>query len=749
MSWLSGIAKGAEALLDKVDQTAASALQKDNSSNLLFTETPTEEAQNGGTSQESGNVQKNVDISHPQTAAKEADQISRPLSGSSAFSKGIAHYRSSSASIIKSKSDEQLFDFLNSASSMSDVSKRKSLPLTSTPIKSKQLANRTTAGVESKENVEEKALSTANDAEKSLEPSHEDVVDHAKNVTELDNQSLPASGDTEDGAVVRQSAVVPKIDSRKSEQKEVNDRISNLQLENKLLKSEISSLNEELAGALRSAKNYHTDTRHLEEKLEHAQSQMMRQDKMVKSIQENEKDLAEALKAKDSQLAVLRVRMEESDEELRNKNELISQLTSENERILKDHSDSTGLQSVALDTFKDKLEEREKELLQAKAEQDNAQEELMQLRSRLQNEQHQMAESVRSLQLKLNEEKGKTRELEHSLRLSKDATETAQKDLKEYKDKATRILQAKEKLITSLKQGTAGNDPSSVVFTEMEEIRHDRDLLREELSQSKYKYEQLKSDLFDIEQQNQVESEEQQQLIDNLEKSLEDEKQKREHCEDQLKRQSEEFRILKDDTQRHRLKSSVLIQERETEIQRLTQQIKLKSSTSNSQEELENRIRSLTDNLIQKQTLIETLSTEKSSLSLQLERLEQQYRDVQHNLSKSNLHSRNTHHIDFDESDEANQNSRSIASIMPLPVTRSHRWKNTVNVIDKFSHSHIQVAGEACRLAEKKKTACPSSFFLDVWIYDHPSLKEAQMKKKRRDEEHKQRWQNLKFPTSS
>ncbi len=29
MSWLSGIAKGAEALLDKVDQTAASALQND------------------------------------------------------------------------------------------------------------------------------------------------------------------------------------------------------------------------------------------------------------------------------------------------------------------------------------------------------------------------------------------------------------------------------------------------------------------------------------------------------------------------------------------------------------------------------------------------------------------------------------------------------------------------------------------------------------------------------------------------
>lgn len=43
---------------------------------------------------------------------------------------------------------------------------------------------------------------------------------------------------------------------------------------------------------------------------------------------------------------------------------------------------------------------------------------------------------------------------------------------------------------------------------------------------------------------------------------------------------------------------------------------------SPSQEELENRVHAITDNLIQKQTLIERLSTEKNSLSLQLERLE-------------------------------------------------------------------------------------------------------------------------------
>ncbi len=76
------------------------------------------------------------------------------------------------------------------------------------------------------------------------------------------------------------------------------------------------------------------DSRHLEQKLEHAQSQNLQQDKIMSSFQEQERDLNELLKAKDSQLAVLRVRMQEADEELKSKRELVDKLSSENERYL-------------------------------------------------------------------------------------------------------------------------------------------------------------------------------------------------------------------------------------------------------------------------------------------------------------------------------------------------------------------------------------------------------------------------------
>lgn len=51
-------------------------------------------------------------------------------------------------------------------------------------------------------------------------------------------------------------------------------------------------------------------------------------------------------------------------------------------------------------------------------------------------------------------------------------------------------------------------------------------------------------------------------------------------------------------------------------------QLLAKSYTTTSEAELEKRVRALTESLIQKQTVIEALSTEKSSLVLQLERLE-------------------------------------------------------------------------------------------------------------------------------
>ncbi|XP_065067358.1 golgin subfamily A member 5-like [Rhopilema esculentum] len=664
MSWFSDLAKGAEALLEKVDQQTASALQKEQERAVPSVPTTI-------SLESTKDENAHREISSIGTDSKSLPEATKSTSFST---KSVA--RSSSASNVKKKTDEQLFEFLNSGQGLASGSDKKMPPLTSTPIKPKLQYSQ-------KQPMEQEKPTMPSTKVPEVTKSDDIATELPKTSERTEKKDMDTvAKKSEDSA----SAIgeVDNVHPIKSDGEGRHDRVSNLQLENRLLKGEIASLNEELANALKRVKISEEGVAHLEAKLEHAQNQMLQQDRIVRGTEEKEKDLNEALNAKDSQLAVLRVRMQEADEELASKRELVMKLTTENQRILKDHTDSTGLQSVALDSFKDKLEEKEKEYQQVQTDFNKAQSEIMELREKLQKEQLQMAESVKSLQLKLSEEKGRIKDLDQNLRSSKDAADSAQRDLKEYKDKATRILQAKEKLINSLKQGAAGSDAPQIVFTELEEIRQERDFLREELQQSKYKLEQMKVELYEVEQQSQSEAEEQQQQVDSLEKSLIEEREKRQHFEEELSKSKQEVILSKEDLHRQMTRSSTALEERDAEIKRLNHQISLKTSMSPSQEELENRVHAITDNLIQKQTLIERLSTEKNSLSLQLERLEQQYRDVQQHLTKSNAHLRHNHsHFDVEDGDEVHASS--LASIMPSGVTQSRRWKNTVNVIDKFS----------------------------------------------------------------
>lgn len=67
-------------------------------------------------------------------------------------------------------------------------------------------------------------------------------------------------------------------------------------------------------------------------KLDHWNSQISSNDKLVRELREREKDMTAAMDAKDSQLAILKVRLQEADQELLVKQNVIEELTSENER---------------------------------------------------------------------------------------------------------------------------------------------------------------------------------------------------------------------------------------------------------------------------------------------------------------------------------------------------------------------------------------------------------------------------------
>jgi len=207
-------------------------------------------------------------------------------------------------------------------------------------------------------------------------------------------------------------------------------------------------------------------------------------------------------------------------------------------------------------------------------------------------------------------------------------------------------------------------------------------MLYDDLNKTKYELDQIKTDFADLELVHNNESEESNERIENLQHALENEQVKRKHAEEDMKRYMQELQFTRDDLHKSKKNFVAQNQQNESEIKRLQNQISLKHTSSSSQDELENRIRTLTDSLIQKQTAVEALSTEKNSLVLQLERLEKQYLDVQNSLTRRK---KDIINIDDPEDPESASRLQPMASIMPKQITQNTRWKKTVNDLDKFS----------------------------------------------------------------
>uniref|UniRef100_A0A914RJ52 Uncharacterized protein n=1 Tax=Parascaris equorum TaxID=6256 RepID=A0A914RJ52_PAREQ len=83
------------------------------------------------------------------------------------------------------------------------------------------------------------------------------------------------------------------------------------------------------------------------------------------------------------------------------------------------------------------------------------------------------------------------------LRLAKYNLEANKHEFDEYKQKAQKILSSKERLLETLKQGGAENSgiDKSISGVELEELRCERELLKEELQQSQLAIYNLKADI--------------------------------------------------------------------------------------------------------------------------------------------------------------------------------------------------------------------------------------------------------------
>ncbi len=94
------------------------------------------------------------------------------------------------------------------------------------------------------------------------------------------------------------------------------------------------SLNEEIKSHNKRLRSIQEEYQRSKKKIEHYQSQISESDKIIRELRAREEDMSESVRNKDSQLAIIRVRFDEIDNELKAKRAELESITQQSERFL-------------------------------------------------------------------------------------------------------------------------------------------------------------------------------------------------------------------------------------------------------------------------------------------------------------------------------------------------------------------------------------------------------------------------------
>lgn len=658
MSWFADLAGKAEDFLNKVDQGAATALTKNQARSSSFSLAYEEESTIKPEYNTAGH-KTDASVTHhayassgeaPSYIAAAAGNIKRSSATLLAGTAGVASMPSGSGSsgpnsakissgFVRPKKSEQdvdddmLFDFLNSSEPPVSNRRDSKRELAKVVVPVTEAQNPTPPPSTTPHTIPSAPSTPPSTRGVSRASSMSSLSAHSIKTSEESSakepgQDTPESSDS--GLAAPQESSMQELPPPPPTEEPQSQILSSLRLENQLLRSEVASLNQEMASVIQRAKVLQDELNQTRLRADKWNSEQSQTDRMLRELRSQVDDLTEALSAKDGQLAVLKIRLDEADQLLKTRSAALDEAQKEKSRIMQDHTEGSSMHSQALQTMQERLREAETAL---RREQDNyrqMQSEYAGRLSKVEAERQTLAETVTATERRCGEDRARVDDIQQQLKIAKAAAETAKQELQDYKHKASRILQSKEKLISSLKEGSGLDtlDGSGAMALELEDLRHEKELQREEIQKLQGQVHTLRIEIQDLENQALTEAETWREQQAQLEEQQALQNRAKQEMEAEIERYKQELQYIEEE--QHRAKSTLQsrIKDREDEIQKLRNQLTNKTISS-SQTELENRLHQLTEMLIQKQTMLEALGTEKSSLVFQLERLEQQLKNAQ------------------------------------------------------------------------------------------------------------------------
>ncbi|CAH8429695.1 unnamed protein product [Schistosoma rodhaini] len=489
------------------------------------------------------------------------DNISSELSSSSSVQSKISRNKdlkssAKSNSLIQQSTDLDLFDFLNTKSVNSD-----------------QITNPLERDVVRRDSL----LSTSDKIEEDQSSGYETSLSTKHSGTPIKT----SKGEESFTVTAVHKPEVLSEDSCKQSKNTHSSIISDLQLENKLLRSEVSSLSQEVSGLLRRNHKASEEIKQLTGQADRLNNQLKDSDQRVRELQ---------IKIKESEL-----------------------------------SKTSSTNNVEL--LEAKLRQTETEL-------STVQNDLKYVQSQL--EKNKL--TINTLEASLYESRQQSLIADKRIELTQNDNIRLTRELTQYKEKANHILAMKERVISSLRGQDVNLDQLQTTVVNSEDnpeneliisIRAECDLLREEATRWHLEVEHREMAMQELELQMQAEKDSLRRNIELCEQQAEREKQLREEADTELAHTRQSIRELEETFSRQKADLHNKLMSTESELARL-RQIASNESVRNTPPSridpeniitLESRIRQLTDNLLSKQDALDSVLAQNHALKIRLDRV--------------------------------------------------------------------------------------------------------------------------------
>lgn len=381
--------------------------------------------------------------------------------------------------------------------------------------------------------------------------------------------------------------------------------------ENRLLKSEIAALEDEIASfssRIRASQDALAETK---ESLVSARQQLTEATSARAKLNSENGKLRESLTSKEKEFGSLQATVLALQEQARI-------ATQQRDSMLVEQVKAGEVHSKALAALRAELETTRGSTVSGAAVIAAAQQEHTERTRALETSLAERDRQLRELQATLEQAKAAGSQQAAAAAAARGELEALQREHSEYKTRAARILQSKEKVIGELRgEGEAGDGGGAAA--DAEQLRRQLEALRAELEEAQTQVGELTSKLQEQTQQHTADGEWAEARIAELEQSLREEKSQRAEADGQREATAREAAALQDELRRSQQSAQAAMAARQLEMDALQAQLARRPGTAPGVAELEQRLRTVTDALVQKQAQLEAAAAEKNSLALQLE----------------------------------------------------------------------------------------------------------------------------------